>query len=74
MKSVKHFNSIGDPCPVCKTKENKETTLIPIAGTQKDHNVEAMQVHVDCIDLCYYPERNLFAQVLEKEEKEVESF
>ena len=54
----------GEVCPVCKTKEDKPITLIGIVGTEEDGNIQAVQVHVDCIDLLYYPEHNLLAQKL----------
>jgi len=55
MKIFKQFNKNGKPCPICGTKKSGQVTLIPIDGTEKDHISEAMQVHVDCIELRYSP-------------------
>lgn len=41
----------GDPCPICETNKNKPVTLVPIDGTEKDGNSQAIQVHIDCIEL-----------------------
>lgn len=73
MRSFKHFNNSGDSkCPVCNTNEDKETVLIGIEGTEDGGNIQAIQVHLDCIELIYKPEsvmgRALFYQVLPSEE------
>ena len=52
MKSFPHFNSEGK-CIVCGKNGDGETILIPIDGTEKDHNEQAEQCHVDCISLRY---------------------
>lgn len=36
-------------CPLCNTHENKPCILIPIEGTQKDHVVECVVAHLDCV-------------------------
>jgi hypothetical protein len=38
-------------CPICGTDEDKEVTLVSIAGTNKGWNIEAIQVHVSCLEL-----------------------
>jgi ABC-type sulfate transport system substrate-binding protein len=45
-----------EKCPVCHTLADKPVTLVGKEGTQKGYNMEAIQVHVDCLDLLYYPE------------------
>lgn len=42
------FNAVGPPCPVCGTKANTKTVLVPIPGTEKDDLVECQQVHLEC--------------------------
>lgn len=50
MKVFNGFNGSGnDICPVCKTADNKDTVLIPIASTMDDNISEAFQVHLDCL-------------------------
>lgn len=44
-------NSGGSVCPVCQTGEDKQTVLIGIDGTEDGNNIEAIQVHLDCINL-----------------------
>lgn len=60
------FNSSHDEkCPLCGTNEARETTLVPIAGTEEGHKAKAIQVHVDCLreQLWYYPKNNCFIAV-----------
>jgi len=67
MKIFKKFNPNGiDVCPICGTKEEKEVTLIPIQGTEKDGAWEAIQVHVDCINLIYDKKMEIFYQVVKE--------
>lgn len=76
MKVFKGFNEIGDPCLICKTKEDKETVLIPIAGSNTEEDgskgniYEATAVHLNCIDLFFYPGHKLFAQKLVEEKQD----
>jgi hypothetical protein len=52
MNTFKHFNSDkGDICPVCLTKKDCETILVPVHGTEDDGSCEAIQVHKKCYDL-----------------------
>jgi hypothetical protein len=56
MKIFDHMNTEGAArCPVCKTKKDKPVILVPIAGTEEGNNSQAIQVHVDCVDLTYSP-------------------
>lgn len=43
-------------CPICGTKDKKQTMLVPIYGTQ-----EAIPTHVNCIftNISYSPEHQL---------------
>jgi hypothetical protein len=62
MRTFTHFNQSGeDVCPVCKTNEDKEVILVPIAGTEEGNNIQAIQVHTRCLqnELMYYPELNI---------------
>ena len=36
-------------CPICMTRDEKPVVLMPIKGTENDGNVEARQVHIDCL-------------------------
>ncbi len=68
MKVFKHANlSAKDTCPVCHKAEDKPVVLIGIVGTEEGHNIQAVQVHLDCLDLLYYPEQKVIAQKLLEE-------
>ncbi len=55
MKTFQHFNSAGEAvCPVCGTSNDKETVLVPIAGTQEGGNCQAIQVHTECIEANWF--------------------
>ncbi len=55
MSTFEHFNSAGDSvCPVCGTKDDKEIVLIPIDGTEDGNNMQAIQVHTDCLSNLSY--------------------
>jgi len=44
------FNPAGPPCPVCGTRADRQTILVPIPGTERDGICEARQVHRACYD------------------------
>jgi hypothetical protein len=48
MRVFEHFNQAGDPCPVCGTKDDKPTVLVPIPGTEKGNIMQAKQTHEEC--------------------------
>lgn len=58
--------STKETCPICKTQENKPVVLIAKQGTQKGFDAEAIQVHVDCLELWYIKKKNLIYQVIGK--------
>jgi hypothetical protein len=68
MRLFDHFNTATkDPCPICKTKDDKKTVLIIIDGTEQDGIAEAKQTHLDCIELRYKPEPGIIYQrIVEK--------
>ena len=45
----KFNNENGEICPICKTSKEIETILVPIEGTESNNNIQAIQVHTDCI-------------------------
>ena len=52
MKVFEHPNLHNDwKCPICKTNDDKQVTLIAIHGTAIGNNIAAEQVHINCIDL-----------------------
>lgn len=54
MKQFEHMNTNGDAkCPICGTGDDKPVVLAGIEGTEDGNNMQAMQVHVDCINLTY---------------------
>ena len=55
MRTFEHPNIYnGWKCPICGTNEDKSVTLVGIFGTEDGHNIEAEQVHIDCIELTLY--------------------
>jgi hypothetical protein len=53
----KKMNTEGEVCPICKTKKQKPVVLIGVAGTQKGNNMQAVQIHLECLELIYDKER-----------------
>ena len=51
MRVFKHPNMINFECPICKTSEDKEVTLVGVLGTEDGNTMKAIQVHVDCLSL-----------------------
>lgn len=51
MRIFAAFNQVGPECPICMSKKETETVLVPIPGTEKDRICEARQVHRKCYDL-----------------------
>lgn len=52
MRIFEEFNQAGGVvCPICKTNKIEKTVLIQILGTTRDNIAEAMQVHLECLDL-----------------------
>jgi len=70
MRVFKNFNQFSKkPCPICGTTEDKETVLIAIADTGEGWTHEALQVHLDCIELFIYPDTGIIAQKYRDDEK-----
>lgn len=60
MRIFEHPNiSSGWKCPICGTNDDKQIALIGIAGTENGRNMEAEQIHIECIDLIYSKELKL---------------
>ena len=51
-----------ETCPICKTQKKGEVVLIAIEGKQKGFNCEALQVHLDCLDLWINQEHKIIYQ------------
>ena len=77
MKIFKEMNTSGkDVCPICNTKDQKEVVLIPKVGTgdgsgKKFQNYEAIQVHLDCLELWYDEKNGIIYQKMKKEVKQL---
>ena len=54
MKIFEHPNMTEFKCPICNTGDDEPVTLIGIGGTQEGRNIQAEQVHVDCVNLRIY--------------------
>jgi len=51
MNIFPHFNAEGAPCSICKLHTDSLCCLIPMPHTSHDGLVEALQVHVECLNL-----------------------
>ena len=60
MRTFEHFPK-ETKCPICNTNKDKETMLVPIAGTQEGCNVQAIPIHTDCLqgNMIYYKAEGL---------------
>lgn len=66
MRIFEHPNfSKDEGCLICTMKDHKPVVLIGVVGTEDGGNMQAKQVHVDCLDLLYYPDMSVIAQKLE---------
>jgi len=61
MKTFKHFPK-NVTCPLCRTNKDKPCVLVGIDDTSEGNIEEAIPIHVDCIELRYNKELNLFYQ------------
>jgi hypothetical protein len=52
----------GWKCPICDTSEEKEVVLVGIIGTEDGNNIQAEQIHLDCIDLVLDKDHGLLYQ------------
>jgi len=50
MRTFKHFPK-EKKCPICGKSDDKECILAGIEGTQEGNNMEALPIHLDCIEL-----------------------
>lgn len=50
---MKVFQSINemDVCAICGSNHDEQVVLVPIDGTRDGNNEQAVQVHLNCIDL-----------------------
>jgi hypothetical protein len=70
MKIFKHFNQ-ESVCPICKQNTDGQAVLIPIDGTANDGICEAMQVHLNCINLRWRTDHRymlIYQSIVKKEE------
>jgi hypothetical protein len=52
MRIFKNGNwSQGVKCPICNTSKKGEVVLIGMEGTEDGGNIQAAQVHLDCLEL-----------------------
>ncbi len=65
MKVFQHFNQENNSiCPICGTNDDKETALIPIAGTKDGNLSEYEQVHLECISPTLFFESGKIAHII----------
>lgn len=69
MRIFEHFPE-EFTCRICGKNTDKQCALAGIGGTEEGNNIQAIPIHLDCIDLLYYPEnkkghkRAFLAQVI----------
>jgi hypothetical protein len=69
MRIFEKMNTSGkEVCPICKTQNQKPVILIVKAGTREGNIAEAIQVHVDCLELIYDKTHGLIYQKVEDDE------
>jgi hypothetical protein len=51
MRVFDHPNMDNFVCPICKKSDDVPVVLIGIVGTEEEGNMQAKQVHVDCLEL-----------------------
>ena len=52
MRTFEHPNYAGGfICPLCQTAADQPVTLVEIPGTEEGFNIQAMQVHAECLAL-----------------------
>lgn len=65
MKIFEHPTNINNfKCFICNGNDDKPVTLIGIDGTEDGYNREAMQVHIDCLNLSYSPKEKIFYMIM----------
>ena len=63
MRIFEHPNMNGEwACPICGTDDNKPVTLVAIEGTEEGGVCEAVQTHIECINLRWYKEQGFLIQ------------
>jgi len=63
MRLFEHFNQAGK-CNICGTNEDKPCVLVGIKGTKEGNIMQAMQIHLDCIDLTAYTKDDKEGEVI----------
>jgi len=63
MRAFEHPNIGADwKCIICGTNTDKPVVLIGITGTEDDGNMQAEQIHLECIELEFNKEHGLLYQ------------
>jgi len=57
-------------CPICGKSDVKPLTLIPIYDTEEGNIAQASAVHIECLDLTYYPRWNFIGMKWDKPPQE----
>ena len=66
MREFKHPNTSNKwKCTICGTNDDKPVVLVEVIGTKDGYNVEAEQIHADCINLVYDKEYKILYQRLD---------
>ena len=67
MRTFDHRNmAANEECPVCHKNTDGKTVLLPVLGTSKGGISEAVQVHLNCLDLWFDKVTGMIFQVVDK--------
>jgi hypothetical protein len=55
MRIFESPNLEGFICPICGTGDDRPVTLVGISDTEQGNNIQAQQVHVECLELRITP-------------------
>lgn len=65
MRIFKEPNTEGGfVCPICNTGDVEPVTLVGVAGTEEGNNMQAMQVHIKCLQLVIATEKGTNKKVI----------
>ena len=63
------WNKTKEVCPICKTQKKGEVVLVAIYGKQKGYNCQALQIHLNCLELWINLKHKLIFQEIREKEK-----
>ena len=65
-----NWENTKEVCPICKTQEKGEVVLIAEDDKVDGYNCEALQVHLECLDLWINVDKGFIYQKINTEVKQ----